>query len=347
MPDAHDKLKSHAPIMFTTDLRAKMDPSYAKISNASTRIQSSSRRRSRKPGTSSRIATWGPFRVFLALKVAEPQLWQDPIPKVDHELIDENDIKELKAKVLASRLSTSELVTTAWGSASTFRGSDKRGGADGESNPTRPAKGLGSQPTRQTGKSAIGIGEDSEGLQQCSSTHEEESINGRPDRAGGCQAVEEAAKKGGQNVQVPFYPGRADAIAEMTDAASIAFLEPKSDGFRNHLAKRIDRPAEELLVDRAQLLTLDSARDDGPCRWHACLKHQRGKRPARRAWHVHKTPGNVDERFLRQSARYGYRVAQVPCLRTLLRRTRPQNRGREVDRFASIWSSVRTHSFER
>jgi catalase-peroxidase len=178
------------------------------------------------------------------------------VPKADHELIDAQDIAALKAKVLTSGLSVSDLVSTAWASASTFRGSDKRGGANGARIRLAPQKDWEvNQPAKlaKVLQTLETIQKDFNGSQ-----------TGRRKQVsladlivlGGCAAVEEAAKKAGHDVQVPFSPGRTDATQEMTDVASFAVLEPKTDGFRNHAAKEIDRPAEELLVDRAQLLTL-------------------------------------------------------------------------------------------
>jgi catalase-peroxidase len=198
----------------------------------------------------------GPVSRLLGPGVPEPQLWQDPVPKVDHELIDARDISTLKAKVLASGLSISELVSTAWASASTFRGSDKRGGANGARIRLAPQKDWeANQPAR--------LANTLRKLEAIQKDFNRSQPGGKKKVSladlivlGGCAAVEEAAKQAGHEVQVPFSPGRTDATQEMTDVASFAVLEPKSDGFRNHVAKEIDRPAEELLIDRAQLLTL-------------------------------------------------------------------------------------------
>jgi catalase-peroxidase len=182
-------------------------------------------------------------------------IWQDPVPEVDHDLIGERDIADLKRRVLASGLSVSQLVKTAWASASTFRGSDKRGGANGARIRLAPQKDWQvNQPAElaQVLEKLAAIRRD---------FNQAQSGDTRVSLAdlivlGGCAGIEEAARRAGHDVAVPFAPGRTDASPEMTDADAFAVLEPKSDGFRNYLGREIDRPAEELLLDRAQLLTL-------------------------------------------------------------------------------------------
>ena len=186
---------------------------------------------------------------------AEPQLWQDPVPDVNHELIDEQDIVALKGKILESGLSISQLVSASWASAASFRGTDKRGGANGArvrlapqkdwqvNNPAELAKVLQALEEVQTGFNSSQSGEKLVSLADLIVL-------------GGCAAVEQAAKNGGHNVQVPFSPGRTDALQEQTDVESFAVLEPTADGFRNYVANGHKRPAEDLLVDRASLLTL-------------------------------------------------------------------------------------------
>ena len=256
VPDAHDESKSHAPMMFTTDLALRMDPIYNKISKRFHENPKEFEEAFAKAWYKLTHRDMGPVSRLLGPEVPEPQLWQDPVPKVDHELIDAQDIAALKAKVLASGLSVSELVSTAWASASTFRGSDKRGGANGARIRLAPQKDWEvNQPAR--------LAKVLQTLETIQKDFNRSQTGGKKKVSladlivlGGCAAVEEAAKKAGHDVQVPFSPGRTDATQEMTDVASFAVLEPKSDGFRNHTAKEIDRPAEELLVDRAQLLTL-------------------------------------------------------------------------------------------
>lgn len=197
----------------------------------------------------------GPVSRSLGPWVPEPQLWQDPVPEVDHELIDDQDVANLKQKILDSGLSVPQLVSTAWASASTFRGSDNRGGANGARIRLEPQKGWEvNQPQQLAEVLGVleGIGED---------FNQSQTGGKRVSLAdlivlGGCAAIEEAARKSGYEVQVPFAPGRTDASPEMTDVESMAVLEPTADGFRNYLRAGHDRPAEELLLDRAQLLTL-------------------------------------------------------------------------------------------
>jgi len=255
VPDAHDKTKAHAPMMFTPDIALRMDPIYEKIS----------RRFLEQPGefADAFAKAWyklthrdmGPYSRCLGPMVPPPQLWQDPVPAVDHELIRAPDIADLKAKLLASGLSTSQLVSTAWASASTFRGSDKRGGANGARLRLAPQKDW--EVNNPAGLAKV--------LETLEKIHNEfnsaQSGNKKASLAdlivlGGCAGVEAAAKKAGLEVTIPFAPGRTDATQEMTDVESVAMLEPKADGFRNFLGHKLDRPAPETLVDRAQLLTL-------------------------------------------------------------------------------------------
>ena len=255
VPDAHDDSKSHAPIMFTTDLALRMDPDYGRIA-----------KRFRENPTEFADAfarAWyklthrdmGPVSRLLGPDVPEAQLWQDPVPAVDHELIDEQDIESLKANVLRSGLSVADLVSTAWASASTFRGTDKRGGANGARIRLLPQRNWDVNRPTELSKTLNALEE----LQR--KFNSEQSNDKRVSLAdlivlGGCAAVETAARNAGHEVDVPFTPGRMDASQEMTDAESFAVLEPKSDGFRNFHAQGMDRPAEELLIDRAHLLTL-------------------------------------------------------------------------------------------
>ncbi|MGB6742112.1 MAG: catalase/peroxidase HPI, partial [Terracidiphilus sp.] len=256
VPDAHDPKKKHLPIMFTTDLSLRMDPAYEKIS----------RRYLANPQelTDAFSKAWfklthrdmGPISRYLGpLVPKEPQLWQDPIPAVDHELIGEQDIAALKAKILASGLSISQLVTTAWASAATFRGSDKRGGANGARIRLAPQKDWEVNQPAELAKvlqTLEAIQKDFNGAQ---SGKKKVSLADLI-VLGGCAAVEEAAKKSGHDVKVPFTPGRMDATQEQTDVASFAVLEPIADGFRNYLRKGLEGAAAELLVDKANLLTL-------------------------------------------------------------------------------------------
>ncbi|MFO0924044.1 MAG: catalase/peroxidase HPI [Pirellulales bacterium] len=255
IPDAHDASQTHAPMMFTTDLALRLDPAYGKISKRFHDNPKQFREAFAKAWYKLTHRDMGPVARLLGPEVAPAQLWQDPVPAVDHPLVDANDIATLKKSLLASGLSVSDLVSTAWASASTFRGSDKRGGANGARIRLAPQKDWEVNRPAQLAKHL-------QVLEKIQADFNRTQKGGKKVSLadlivlGGCAGVEEAAKRAGHPVQVPFQPGRTDATQEMTDVASFSVLEPKSDGFRNHLSREIDRPAEELLVDRAQLLTL-------------------------------------------------------------------------------------------
>ncbi len=254
--DAHDTTKQHAPMMLTTDLALKMDPVYESISKRFHENFDEFADAFAKAWFKLTHRDMGPISRYVGSQVpAESQLWQDPVPEVDHELIDEQDIADLKAKILASGLSISQLATTAWASASTFRGTDKRGGANGARIRLAPQKDWEvNQPMELADVLTT--------LEQIQSDFNNAQSGGKKVSLadvivlGGCAAVEQAAKAGGHDVQVPFAPGRTDAAQEMTDVESFAVLEPTSDGFRNYTRPDHGRPDEELLVDRAHLLTL-------------------------------------------------------------------------------------------
>ncbi len=256
VPDAHDPSKKHAPMMFTTDLSLKVDPIYAKISKRFHENPQEFADAFAKAWYKLTHRDMGPLSRYLGpLVPAEPLLWQDPIPKVDHELIGEPDIAALKTKILASGLSISQLVTTAWASAATFRGSDKRGGANGGRIRLAPQKDWEVNQPAELAK----VLQKLEAIQK--DFNSSQSGGKKVSLAdlivlGGCAAVEKAAKQAGHDVTVPFSPGRMDASQEQTDVHSFAVLEPAADGFRNYLRKGDPRRAEELLVDRAQLLRL-------------------------------------------------------------------------------------------
>ena len=255
VPDAHDPSKKHAPMMFTTDLSLKMDPIYAPISKRFHENPDELAEAFAKAWYKLTHRDMGPVSRCLGPLVPEPQLWQDPVPKVDHELIGERDIAQLKAKILASGLSISQLVKTSWASASTFRGTDKRGGANGARIRLAPQKDWEvNQPAELANvlKTLEKIQREFNGSQ---SGGKKLSLADMI-VLGGCAAVEAAAKKAGHQAQVPFSPGRTDALQEQTDVDSFAVLEPIADGFRNYIRNGHCRPAEELLVDRANLLTL-------------------------------------------------------------------------------------------
>jgi catalase-peroxidase len=254
VPDAHDPSKKHAPMMFTTDLALKMDPVYAPIAKRFHKNPKELAEAFAKAWYKLIHRDMGPVSRLLGSLVAPPQLWQDPVPKVDHELIGAQDIAQLKAKILAAGLSISQLVTTAWASASTFRGTDKRGGANGARIRLAPQKDWEVNQPAELAK-VLPILEKIQKDFNSSSGKKKVSL-ADVIVLGGCTAVEAAAKKAGHGVQVPFSPGRTDASLEMTDVDSFAVLEPTADGFRNYLRTGDKRRAEGLLVDRAHLLTL-------------------------------------------------------------------------------------------
>ena len=256
IPDAHDPAKHHAPAMLTTDLALRFDPAYEKIS----------RRFYENPDqfADAFARAWfklthrdmGPRVRYLGPEVpAEELLWQDPIPAVNHALIDAQDIASLRGKIIASGLSVAELVAIAWASASTYRGSDKRGGANGARIRLAPQKDWEVNQPAQLAKVLKTL----EGIQ---STFNNAQPGGKKVSLadlivlGGCAAVEAAAKKAGHDVKIPFVPGRMDASQEQTDVNSFAVLEPIADGFRNYVRKGFEGAAAELLLDKAQLLTL-------------------------------------------------------------------------------------------
>ncbi len=256
VPHAHDKSKRIAPSMLTTDLALRFDPVYEKIS----------RRFMENPDqfADAFARAWfklthrdmGPRTRYLGPEVpAEELIWQDPIPEVNHKLIDARDVASLKGQILKSGLSVSELVSTAWASASTFRGSDMRGGANGARIRLTPQKDWEVNQPAQLAKVLKTLHDIQETFHAAQSDGKRVSLADLIVLAG-CAGVEQAAKNGGHDVTVPFTPGRMDALPEQTDAESIAVLEPIADGFRNYLKGRYTIPAEALLVDKAQLLTL-------------------------------------------------------------------------------------------
>ncbi|MEW4486452.1 catalase/peroxidase HPI [Thalassoglobus sp. JC818] len=255
VPDAHDASKSHAPMMFTTDLALRMDPEYNKISKRFHENPEEFELAFAKAWYKLTHRDMGPVSRLLGSQVPEPQLWQDPVPEVDHKLIDEDDIAVLKGKLEATGLSTSDFVSTAWASASTFRGSDKRGGANGARIRLEPQKDWQVNNPAKLGKVLDALEQVQKEFNQSQSDGTKVSLADLIVLSGSL-AVEDAARRAGFDVKVPFSPGRTDATLEMTDVESFSYLEPKSDGFRNFQAREVDRPAEELLIDRAQQLTL-------------------------------------------------------------------------------------------
>jgi catalase-peroxidase len=254
--DAHDPSKKHRPMMTTADLSLKMDPIYKPIAK---RFQENP-----EEFADAFARAWfklthrdmGPRSRYLGPEVpAEELIWQDPVPAVDHELIDEKDIAGLKAKILASGLSVSQLVSSAWASASTFRDSDKRGGANGARIRLAPQKDWEVNQPAQLATVLQTLAGVQKGFNSAQSGKKRISLADLV-VLGGCAGVEQAAKNGGYEVTIPFMPGRTDALQEQTDVESFGVLEPKADGFRNYQKSKYAVRAEEMLVDRAQLLTL-------------------------------------------------------------------------------------------
>ncbi|MBW4699300.1 MAG: catalase/peroxidase HPI [Aphanocapsa lilacina HA4352-LM1] len=258
VPDAHDPNKRHAPMMATTDLAMRADPAYEKISRRFYDNPDQLAHAFAEAWYKLTHRDMGPYARLLGPEVpAEPRIWQDPVPASDHPLLDDADIAELKAQILAAGLSIARLVTTAWASASTFRGTDKRGGANGArirlapqkdwavNEPTELATALAKLETIQQDFNAGQTGGKQVSLADLIVL-------------GGCAAVEQAAKQAGHDITVPFTPGRTDASPDQTDAESFAPLEPKIDGFRNYVGEKSVYSAEEMLVDRAHLLTLSA-----------------------------------------------------------------------------------------
>ena len=255
VPDAHDPSKSHAPMMFTTDISLKVDPIYGPISKRFHENPEEFEKAFAKAWYKLIHRDMGPVSRCLGPWVAEPQLWQDPVPEVDHKLINDQDVAELKKRILASDLSVSQLVSTAWASASTFRGSDFRGGANGGRIRLAPQKDWKVNRPEELATVLQTLETIQQDFNQAQSSDKRVSVADLI-VLGGAAAIEEAARGAGHDVQVPFSPGRTDASQKMTDVEGFAVLEPKNDGFRNYFGQSHDRPAEELLVDRANLLTL-------------------------------------------------------------------------------------------
>ncbi|HEX6322222.1 MAG TPA: catalase/peroxidase HPI [Vicinamibacterales bacterium] len=258
VPHAHDPSKKIAPGMLTTDLSLRFDPAYEKISRRFYENPQEFADAFAKAWFKLTHRDMGPIARYLGPEVPkEPQIWQDPVPPVDHELVDAQDIAALKEKILASGLTIPQLVSTAWASASTFRGTDKRGGANGARIRLAPQKDwdVNNPPElKKVLKALETIQKEFNGSQKGSKKVSLADLI----VLGGCAAVEKAARDGGAAVQVPFAPGRTDATEEQTDAESFAVLEPDADGFRNYIGKGHDAPAEQLLIERAFRLTLSA-----------------------------------------------------------------------------------------
>jgi catalase-peroxidase len=256
VPDAHDPSKKHAPTMLTTDLSLRFDPIYGPISKRFYENPQEFADAFAKAWYKLTHRDMGPISRYLGPEVpAEPQIWQDPVPGVDHPLIDEQDVAALKSRILSSGLTVAQLVTTAWASASTFRGTDKRGGSNGARVRLSPQKDWAINQPADLAKVL-------QTLENVQADFNKSLSGGKKVSLadvivlGGCAAVEKAAKDGGYDVKVNFAPGRTDATQENTDEHSFAVLEPTADGFRNYLGSNHSRSPQQRLVDRAQLLTL-------------------------------------------------------------------------------------------
>ena len=342
VPDAHDPSKKHAPMMLTTDLSLRVDPEYAPIARRFLENPADLEDAFARAWFKLIHRDMGPRSRYVGpLVPAEPQLWQDPVPDVDHELVGEQEIADLKAKVLASGLSVSRLVSTAWAAASSYRGTDKRGGANGARIRLAPQK-----DWEVNDPAALG-----EVLQTLEGIRTEFNS---PQNGGkrisladlivlaGCAGVEQAARDAGHDVQVPFAPGRTDATQEWTDEESFAVLEPTADGFRNYLQAGQEGKAEELLVERACMLNLTAPEMTALVGGLRVLGANTGQ-----SGHGVLTdrPGTTDQRLLREPPRHEHRVERV------LRGARTCSRGGTARPVRSggrapgwIWSSARTPS---
>ena len=305
VPDAHDSAKRHAPSMLTTDLALRFDPAYEKIARRFYAHPEEFADAFARAWFKLTHRDMGPRVRYLGPEVpAEDLIWQDPVPAVDHKLVDAKDVASLKAKILASGLSVSELVSTAWASASTFRGSDKRGGANGARIRLAPQKDW--QVNRPAELARV-----LETLEGIRGAFNDAQAGGKKISLAdlivlaGNTGVEQAARNAGHDVAVPFTPGRTDASQEQTDAASFAPLEPVADGFRNYSKPKLALSAEELLIDRAQLLTLTAPEMTVARRRPARSRYQLGRRATRRA---HEAPRNAQQRLLREPAGHGHGV---------------------------------------
>ena len=329
MPDAHDPSKRHAPMMLTTDLALKMDPIYAPIAKRFHENPDQLADAFAKAWYKLTHRDMGPVSRYLGpLVPSEPQLWQDPVPAVDHELIGDEDIAALKGKILASGLSISQLVSTAWASAATFRGTDKRGGANGARIRLAPQKDWEVNDPAELAKVLQTLEQIQQDFNRSQSGGTKVSLADLI-VLGGCAAVEQAAKNAGHDVTVPFAPGRTDASQEQTDVESFAVLEPTADGFRNYLRAGEKLPAETLLRRPGQPVDADRSRDDGSRRRHAGPERQLRAVPTRR---LHRPARDADQRLLREPARHGHGVEGIRLVRERVRGSRSRHGRGQVDR---------------
>ena len=329
IPYAHDPSKRRKPTMLTTDLSLRFDPAYEKISRRFYEHPDEFADAFARAWFKLTHRDMGPIARYLGpLVPKETLIWQDPIPAVDHELVSDKDIADLKAKILATGLPVSQLVSTAWASASTFRGSDKRGGANGARIRLAPQK---DWEVNEPAQLATVLAK----LEAIQKEFNGSTTGGKKVSLadlivlGGAAAIEKAAKDGGINVTVPFTPGRMDASQEQTDVDSFAPLEPMADAFRNYYREGHLMSPEEAMVDKAQLLTPDGAGNDGARRWPARARCECRRFQARR---FHQAAWQADERLLRQPAHHGHgmaaRLATTRMRVTTERRRRPSGPAR-------------------
>ncbi len=346
VPDAHDPVKTHAPIMFTTDLALRMDPIYGPISKRFHENPDQFAKSFAKAWYKLTHRDMGPYSRCLGPDVPEPQLWQDPLPAVDHPLIGDQAIAVLKSKIIASGLSISQLVSTAWSAAVTFRGTDKRGGANGARIRLAPQKDWEVNQPDELAKVLKTLEEIQRDFNNSQTGRKKVSLADLI-VLGGCAGVEEAAKKAGHIVKVPFSPGRTGASQEMTDLESSAVLEPTSDGFRNYVRKGHDRSPEELLVDRAHLLTLSAPEMTVLVGRHAGPEYESWEFAT---WGLYKATRDIDQRFFRELAGHEHTMAEVCQRRVYSGRTGPRDRNGQVDRHQRrprVWFELVTSSGRR
>ena len=299
--------------MLTTDLSLRLDPIYEKISRRFYEHPEEFADAFARAWFKLTHRDMGPRARYLGPEVPKEELlWQDPIPAVNHVLVDDKDVAALKAKVIASGLTVSQLVTTAWASASTFRGSDKRGGANGARIRLAPQKDWKVNEPERLQKVLKALEKIQSEFNASQSGGKKISLADLIVLAG-CAGVEQAAKNAGIAVTVPFAPGRMDASQEQTDVESFAVLEPAADGFRSYSTGKTDGTAEVELLDKAQLAHAHRAGTDRASRRHAGAEHQLRADQVRR---LHQEAGGVDQRFLHQPARYAHGVeGDVGCER--------------------------------
>ena len=332
VPDAHDPAKRHAPIMLTTDLSLKVDPSYSKIAKRFQQNPEQLRLAFAKAWFKLTHRDMGPRARYLGAEVPrEELLWQDPLPAVDHELINAADVATLKSKVLDSGLTVPELVRTAWASAASFRGTDMRGGANGARVRLAPQKTWAVNNPDELAKVLKRLESIQQDFNRAQTGGKKKVSLADLIVLGGDAAVELAARKGGHELQVPFTPGRTDASQEQTDVASFAVLEPGADGFRNYFGKDNSRSPTAMLVERANLLTLTVPEMTVLVGGMRALDANAGEI---REWCIHRATRNPEQRLLREPARHVHEVDEVDEGRRHLRGARSHDGQAQMDRHA-------------